>query len=76
MPDGKDPDDFIKQNGKESLLSLLKEKEIIQSFVWNFYLNKIDKTNSHEISKFEKEIKVYRTPLKTKLSGSMFLKTS
>ena len=57
MPDGKDPDDFIKQNGKESLLSLLKEKEIIQSFVWNFYLNKIDQTNPYEISKFEKEIK-------------------
>ena len=57
LPDGKDPDDFIKQNGKESLLSLLKEKEIIQSFVWNFHLNKIDQTNPYEISKFEKEIK-------------------
>ncbi len=57
LPEGKDPDDFIKQNGKESLLNLLKEKEIIQSFVWNFYLNKIDQTNPYEISKFEKEIK-------------------
>ena len=57
LPEGKDPDDFIKQNGKESLLKLLKEKEIIQSFVWNFYLNKIDQTNPFEISKFEKEIK-------------------
>ena len=36
---------------------MLKEKEIIQSFVWNFYLNKIDQTNPYEISKFEKEIK-------------------
>ena len=57
LPEGKDPDDFIKQNGKESLLNLLKEKEVIQSFVWNFYLDKIDKTNPYEISKFEKEIK-------------------
>ena len=55
LPEGKDPDDFIKQNGKESLLNLLKEKEVIQSFVWNFYLDKIDKTNPYEISKFEKK---------------------
>ena len=31
MPDGMDPDDYIKQKGKEELLNLLKEKEIIQS---------------------------------------------
>ena len=31
MPDGTDPDDFIKQKGKDGLLNLLKEKEIIQS---------------------------------------------
>ena len=57
MPEGKDPDDFIKQNGKSGLLNLLKEKEIIQSFIWNFYLNKINQKNPYEISKFEKEIK-------------------
>ena len=26
MPDGADPDDFIKQKGKEGLIKLLKEK--------------------------------------------------
>ncbi len=57
MPDGKDPDDFIKQNGKDGLLNLLKEKEIIQSYIWNFHLNNIDQSNPYEISKFEKEIK-------------------
>ena len=57
MPEGKDPDDYIKQNGKDGLLSLLKEKEIIQSFIWNFQLSKIDQNNPYEISKFEKEIK-------------------
>ena len=57
MPDGKDPDDFIKENGKDGLLNLLKEKEIIQSFLWNYHLNKIDQNNPYEISKFEKEIK-------------------
>jgi len=57
MPDGSDPDDYIRQKGKEGLISLLKDKEIIQSFIWNCYLSKIDQNNPYEISKFEKEIK-------------------
>ena len=57
MPEGKDPDDYIKQNGKNGLLNLLKEKDIIQSYIWNYHLNKIDQNNPYEISKFEKEIK-------------------
>ena len=57
MPDGMDPDDYIKQKGKAELLNLLKEKEIIQSFIWNYYFNKLDQSNPYEISKFEKEIK-------------------
>ena len=57
MPEGKDPDDYVKQNGKEGLTDLLKEKKIIQSFIWNYYLSTIDQNNPYEISKFEKEIK-------------------
>ena len=57
LPDGTDPDDFIKKNGRAELLNLLKRKEIIQSFIWNHQLSKIDQNNPYEISKFEKEIK-------------------
>ena len=57
MPDEEDPDDFIKKNGKEGLLNLLKKKEIIQSYIWNYYLKKINQNNPYEISKFEKDIK-------------------
>ena len=57
MPDGKDPDDYIKQNGKDEFISLLKQKEIIQSFIWNFHLSGINQNNPYEVSKFEKEIK-------------------
>jgi len=57
MPEGKDPDDFIRQNGKDALLSLLKQKEIIQYFIWNYHYHKLDQNNPYEISKFEKEIK-------------------
>ena len=57
MPDGNDPDDYIKQNGKDGLVNLLKDKQIIQSYIWNYNLNKIDQSNPFEISKFEKERK-------------------
>ena len=57
MPDGKDPDDFIKENGKDSFLNLVKQKQIIQSFIWNYQLGKINQNNPYEISKFEKDIK-------------------
>ena len=57
LPDGKDPDDFIKQNGKNGLLDLLKDKQIIQTYIWEYHLSKIDQNNPFEISKFEKEIK-------------------
>ena len=57
MPNGTDPDDLIKEEGKDGLLNLLKDKEIIQLFIWNYHLSKIDQSNPYEISKFEKEIK-------------------
>ena len=57
LPNGTDPDDYIKQKGKDGLIHLLKEKEIIQTFLWNYHLNKIDQSNPFEISKFEKAIK-------------------
>ena len=57
MPDGQDPDDFIKKNGKEIFEKFLEKKEIIQNFLWNYYLKKINANNPFEISKFEKDIK-------------------
>ena len=57
LPNDTDPDDYIKQKGKDGLIHLLKDKEIIQSFLWNYHLNKIDQSNPFEISKFEKAIK-------------------
>ncbi len=57
MKDGKDPDDYIKKNGKDKFLAFLNNKQIIQTFIWNHYLSKININNPFEISKFEKEIK-------------------
>jgi DNA primase len=57
MPDGSDPDDYIKKNGKDKLINLLQEKEIIQSFIWNYHLSTVNLNDPYEVSKFEKEIK-------------------
>ena len=57
LPEGKDPDDYIKENGKNGLLNLLQDKQIIQSYIWNHHLSTIDQSNPFEVSKFEKEIK-------------------
>ncbi|GIR64138.1 MAG: hypothetical protein CM15mP68_8040 [Pseudomonadota bacterium] len=57
MPDSKDPDDYIKENGKDGFLRLINQKQIIQSFIWNYQLGKINQNNPYEISKFEKDIK-------------------
>ena len=57
MPDGKDPDEYIKENGKNGLINLLSQKEIIQSFIWSHQLSKVDLNNPYQISKFEKEMK-------------------
>ena len=57
MPDGKDPDDFIKTNGKDKFNEFLKSKKIIQSYIWDVYLLEVNANNPFEISKFEKKIK-------------------
>ncbi len=57
MPTGFDPDDYIKENGKENFLDLLNQKRIIQEYIWNHHLGKINRNNPFEVSKFEKEIK-------------------
>ena len=57
IPDGNDPDEYIIKNGKDNFLSLLNKKKIIQTYIWDYYLSKINRKNPFEISKFEKEIK-------------------
>jgi|TARA_B110001452_G_scaffold170005_1_gene142228 DNA primase len=57
LPNGEDPDDFIKKNGKVKFKEFLKEKIIIQDYILQNYSKKIDKNDPYAISKFEKEIK-------------------
>ena len=57
LEQGKDPDDIIKERGKEGFSKFLKNKVIIQSFIWDTLINKIDTGNPYEIAKFEKQIR-------------------
>ncbi len=57
LPKGKDPDDIIKKNGKESFLEILNQKVIIQSFIWDKMLQNININNPYEIAKFDKQIR-------------------
>ena len=57
MPNGQDPDDYIKLNEKENFLKLLEQKKIIQSYIWDLYSNNINRNDPYAISKFEKDIK-------------------
>ena len=40
LPEKNDPDDFIQKHGKDKFLNLLKDKEIIQTYLWNYHLKK------------------------------------
>ncbi len=57
LPEGFDPDDFIRKNGKENFSKFMESKEMIQDYIWNVLIQKIDKNNPYEISKFEKKIR-------------------
>ena len=57
LEQGKDPDDIIKDLGKEGFLKFLDNKKIIQSFIWDTYLKKINIKNPYEVTKFEKQMR-------------------
>jgi len=57
LEQGKDPDDIVKDVGKEGFSKFLNDKIIIQSFIWETYANKINTSNPYEVTKFEKQMR-------------------
>ena len=51
LPNGQDPDDFIKKNSKEVFIDFLKKKQMIQDFIWNFEIKKINLSDPYDVSK-------------------------
>ena len=54
---GMDPDDYIKEKGKDSFQELLSKKLSIEEFIWKIYLNNLDRSDPFATSKFEKKFK-------------------
>ena len=54
---GMDPDDFIKEKGKESFKDLLLNKVSIEEFIWRIYLKNLDRSDPFAATKFEKKFR-------------------
>ena len=54
---GLDPDDYIKEKGKDSFQELLSKKLSIEEFIWKIYLNNLDRSDPFATSKFEKKFR-------------------
>ena len=57
LEQGKDPDDIIKEKGKEGFLKFLENKTIIQSFIWQIYKEKVNTNDPYDIANFEKKMR-------------------
>ena len=54
---GMDPDDYIKEKGKDSFQEFLSKKLSIEEFIWKIYLNNLDRSDPFATSKFEKKFR-------------------
>ena len=55
LSNGLDPDDYIKEKGKNSFEKLIKASLSIEEFIWRIYLNDLDRSDPFAITKFEKK---------------------
>ncbi len=57
LPNKLDPDDYVKQKGKENFEKLLEANLSIEEFIWRSYTNSLDRNNPFAITGFEKKIR-------------------
>ena len=57
MSKGMDPDDYIREKGKDSFEKLIGSNLSIEEFVWRIYLNNLDTSDPFATTKFEKKFK-------------------
>ena len=57
LKNGIDPDDYIKEKGKEVFENFLKTKLSIQDFIWKIYSNELNRNDPFAATKFEKKFK-------------------
>ena len=57
LKNGVDPDDYIKEKGKEGFENFLTTKLSIQDFIWKIHSNDLDRNDPFATTKFEKKFK-------------------
>ena len=57
LSNGIDPDDYVREKGKESFEKLIKGNFSIEEFIWRIYLNNLDRSDPFATTKFEKKFK-------------------
>ena len=57
LSNGVDPDDYIREKGKDNFEKLIKTKLSIEEFIWSIYLNDLDTSDPFAKTKFEKKFK-------------------
>ena len=57
MVKGLDPDDYIKEKGKNSFEEFIKTSVSIEEFIWKMYLRDLDRSDPFATTKFEKKFK-------------------
>ena len=57
LSNGMDPDDYVREKGKESFEELVKSNFSIEEFIWRIYLNNLDRSDPFATTKFEKKFK-------------------
>ena len=57
LSNGLDPDDYIREKGKDNFEKLINNNYSIQEFIWKIYLNNLDRSDPFAITKFEKKFR-------------------
>ena len=57
MPQGADPDDYIRDKGKKNFEKLINSNLSIEEFIWTICLRSLNKSDPFAVTNFEKKIK-------------------
>ena len=64
MTRGLDPDDFIKEKGKNNFEKFLSSNLSIEEFIWKVHSNQLDMSDPFAITKFEKKLRYLSQSIK------------
>ncbi len=66
LANGVDPDDYIKEKGRDNFEKFISTNLSIEEFIWRIYFNNLDRSDPFAITKFEKKFKYLCQSIKDK----------